>query len=418
MAKGDISGSKLYLKPNGYKAGLLMSEQPTDGTGDFTFARASKKNRINADLKLEVINNNIPPLSYDSNGCPFIKNEPQATNLLLYPISLTDFGTTLATLDNNGGAGYSSPSVDFPNKAFKLIESVGAGEHNAYKFGITATSGVNYSHSVFAKKGERNWLLLYDNYSASGRFFDLENGVLGGVRGTTPDNSYIEQLENGWYKCTIEVTSITTNVGFIVFVCDADLSFNYTGDGTSGVYICFPQTELGKPSSFTFTDTTLVAEGSTVTRLADYTSGGGDVNTYNSQEGVIYAEISSKDIQTASGINLSNLTPNERIDFGFSGGNLVMDIGGSGSFQAQFTTPATVDTKYKLAISYKLNECKFYVNGILIGTDTSVVVPAVGTYKDISFDLYTGGTKFIGNCYDLRYYRTIADVGDLITLTT
>ncbi len=78
----------LALFPSGRKATKLYSVLPTDGTGDFTVSRASKKNEINSDLKLEIIENNVPAFNYDAiGGCPVLNTEPQATNLITYPIS-------------------------------------------------------------------------------------------------------------------------------------------------------------------------------------------------------------------------------------------------------------------------------------------------------------------------------------------
>ena len=66
-----------------YKAGKIYSLKPTDGDGDFTVSRASKKHKINSDLKLEIINNDVPAFNYDTiGGCPFLNTEPQATNLI------------------------------------------------------------------------------------------------------------------------------------------------------------------------------------------------------------------------------------------------------------------------------------------------------------------------------------------------
>jgi len=82
----------LALFPSGRKATKLYSVLPTDGTGDFTVARGTgvtgKRHEINSDLKLEIIDADVPAFNYDSiGGCPVLNTEPQATNLITYPIS-------------------------------------------------------------------------------------------------------------------------------------------------------------------------------------------------------------------------------------------------------------------------------------------------------------------------------------------
>jgi len=90
----------LALIPSGYKASKLYSVLPIDGSGDFTVSRASKKHRVNSDLELEILNNNIPALNYDAiGGCPVLNTEPQATNLITYPIS---FGNSYWTKSGAG----------------------------------------------------------------------------------------------------------------------------------------------------------------------------------------------------------------------------------------------------------------------------------------------------------------------------
>ena len=80
------------------------------------FQEQVKKNEINLDLKLEIIANDVPAFNYDTvGGCPVLNTEPQAINLITYPISFDNAYWTKsgATIDDNGGAGYSAPSVDF-----------------------------------------------------------------------------------------------------------------------------------------------------------------------------------------------------------------------------------------------------------------------------------------------------------------
>jgi hypothetical protein len=83
-----MSTPSLVMIPAGRKATKLYSVLPTDGTGDFTVARAGLRNEINSDLKLSLIAANVPAFNYDTlGGCPVLNTEPQATNLIKYPIS-------------------------------------------------------------------------------------------------------------------------------------------------------------------------------------------------------------------------------------------------------------------------------------------------------------------------------------------
>jgi hypothetical protein len=80
---------------------------------------------------------------------------------------------------------------------------------------VSATSGVAYTQSVFAKKGTNNFIqilgttAIYDANSWAN--FDLENGVVGtvGISATAT----ITDFGNGWYRCTMTATATATASG-------------------------------------------------------------------------------------------------------------------------------------------------------------------------------------------------------------
>ena len=87
------------------------------------------------------------------------------------------------------------------------------------------------------------------------------------------------------------------------------------------------------------------------------------------------------------------------------------------------TIPAIVTdiTEFnKLAFSYKENDFKFYVNGVLAGVDTVGGVPAIGTYNKFAI---TSGTPsdsngFLGKTKQIQIFDTALTDAELITLTT
>ena len=69
----------------------------------------------------------------------------------------------------------------------------------------------------------------------------------------------------------------------------------------------------------------------------------------------------------------------------------------------------------KIAISYKLNEFKMYVNGTLVFTDTSGNTPIGLSQLDFN---QAGSNKFFGNTKDLQVYTKALSDAELIKLTT
>jgi hypothetical protein len=86
MAKGDsYAASQLFMgltPKNGYKASKLYCYKPTDGSGDFTWARNINSYRLNQSGLLELMGNNMPRIDY-TNTCPELLIEGERTNLAL-----------------------------------------------------------------------------------------------------------------------------------------------------------------------------------------------------------------------------------------------------------------------------------------------------------------------------------------------
>ena len=77
-----LDKATLLVTPNAYKTSKIYSIIPSDGSGDFTFTRASGATIINSTGQYEIVGTNMPRIDYDfSGGCPTILLEPQRTNL-------------------------------------------------------------------------------------------------------------------------------------------------------------------------------------------------------------------------------------------------------------------------------------------------------------------------------------------------
>ena len=74
-----------------------------------------------------------------------------------------------------------------------------------------------------------------------------------------------------------------------------------------------------------------------------------------------------------------------------------------------------------MAITYKLNEVKFYVNGQLISTDTSVNTFAPNTLTEVRSTIagISGGAfNLQAKIKDLRVYNRVLTEAEAIELTT
>lgn len=98
--------------------------------------------------------------------------------------------------------------------------------------------------SCVAKAGEAYVLRIREG-AVSGRrtAFNLNDGTLSYEGGATAANffSTITPLTDGWYRCTVRYTASATGQNWQFKGCGAGT--NTTGDGTSGLYVCFAQLE-------------------------------------------------------------------------------------------------------------------------------------------------------------------------------
>ena len=304
--------------------------------------------------------------------------------------------------------GFSAPSADSPLGAFKLVEDTSTSTHKNRAINALS-SATNYTMSVVAKKGERNWLSLND-VSASTVYFDLENGVVGSTVIGTPTYG-IESLSDGWYRCWMNATTSASG-HFGIYLAESDGVSSYTGDGTSGVYIFGAQLEQQS-----YATSYIKTSGSQITRLSDTASQTVPDGIIGQTEGTVYAEVNLSSIESmgvycgwkidgTSGNQLAFIMyPNGRIQATvFYGGSLVVNINDNNY--------GLTSGKHKIAFAYKQNDYILYVDGSVVGSDTSAAVPIVNDF-DIS---YTNGGSLKYN--QTKLYNTRLSNSELAKLTT
>jgi hypothetical protein len=232
---------------------------------------------------------------------------------------------------------------------------------------VVSTLSGQHTWSVFAKKGERQWLAV-DAFVDSARrtWFNLDNGTVG--TSAAGNTATITPVGNGWYRCTVS-RDATGAVRFRLFMSTSDNGGSYTGNGYSGIYIWGAQLEAGAfPTSY------IPTVASQVTRSGDAASmtGANFSSWYRADEGSFYID---GNIQT-TGINnyliaRDNATASNRLHLYIQNNTAFFQIRSGGSTEALITrVPSN-----KNAAGYELNNSAFVVNGQL-ATDTVCVMPS------------------------------------------
>ena len=362
----------------------------------FDFSRASKATVINKDGLIETVGSGQPRIDYKDDSKGALLLEPARTNYLLQSnqFDTTWSATNLTVTSGQTGVG---GSVD----AWKLnLTDV----NSRVQYNIS-TSGQK-SFSIYAKAGTLDFIRLFaaggDNPSV---FFNLSNGTVSS-QDVEVNSANIKNIGNGWYRCEMVYNETISSVRIYPAIADGDIS-QTSGD----IYIQYAQLEEGSyPTSY------IPTQGSAVTRLAESCSQTAPDSVIGQTEGTVYAEVnvaSIESIGTYSGWKVDgtsgnqiafNIYPTGRIQSTvFDGGSIVVNIN-------DFNYGLTSGT-HKIALAYKQNDYILYVDGSVVGSDTSSTVPIVNDF-DIS---YSNGGSLRYN--ETKLYNTRLSNSELIALT-
>ena len=373
----------------------------------------------NVSVKEVIDTNNIPRISYDSNGDNgHILLEPTSTNLFEYSESFNtaEWNRSAITVVDN-----SSQSPDGANNASLMYPS-SSGDFR-YLHNSTIASSSKYTISAFVKASGKNVVWMYINSSSQNGFiyYDLSDQTTQAVDGTTgTPTATIKSYANDWYKISFTTaTSITLNSGSGVGVCDAKGDAAVTVNGTDGVLVWGLQLEaLSYATSYIPTLT-----GSTVTRATETATGAGSATLINSTEGVLYAEIAAlADTDTTNpnrGLSISSGSTNNTIYIYYQStlNTLACILISNGTTQFSHSTSLfDVDNYLKIALKYKQDDFALWVNGVEVATDTIGNVP-IGL-NELAFDNGVGVDKFYGKCKALAVFNEALSDSELTQLTT
>ena len=385
----------LALIPSGYKNGKVYSVLPVDGDGDFDFSRGSEAARVRKDGLIETVTNNVPRLDWLNSDCPSLLLEPQRTNNLRYSEDLTNAVWSLL------GAGTGVNPVVTAN--YSLSPS---GEQTADRVVFNRGSGV----------GGNDYSIIRQIVSSVGQ------GVSSVYMKSNTSQNYLISIDETGFNNNVTVTPEWQRFEYSESTNDR-LQLSLRGGNNSSyadVSIWAAQMEAGSYKS-SYIKTT----SSPVTRQKDFIDGAGSSSLFNSLESTFFVEMASfLNAQTNSnGIELADISGQNRITLQYDTTNnqIRCDVRVLNSAQAIITTQSFDVTNFnKMAITYKLNEVKFYVNGQLISTDTSVNLFAPNTLTEVRSTIAgisSGAFNLQAKIKDLRVYDRVLTEAEAIKLT-
>jgi len=352
-----------------------------------SFSRASIGTYFGSDGLLKTAAANEPRINFDpvTGECRGLLIEESRTNLLTHSSGFAN--AAWAKTGINSGSAIDAP--DGSVSAIKMIPTATTGSHFAAG-AVTANDNADVTVSFFAKKGEYQHFILQgktkDNqYPAVS--FNLDTGVItpGSMAGSAKVG--MQSVGNGFYRCWLTWNVLTGAQGLQFFLsCRGDsnsTNVNFTGDGTSGIYIWGAQLEVGAfPTSY------IPTTNAQVTRAADVAS----VNTlspwFNPDEGVIVVEGLAASGTGSSAQHLAVFTDSSPINnalglYRGSSGNLGSFIYAGGSAQHDTNDAPTIagGALVKAALAYKAGDSARCHSGLPPVSVHAGVLPAVTSLR-------------------------------------
>ena len=304
---------------------------------------------------------NVPRLDYLNSSCPKLLLEPQRTNLAQFSESFNNayWVKSNATITAN-----TTVSPDGTQNADTAVITAG-GYVYAEFISYAAVTGQSATLSVFAKNATSTLL------------------AFGGATTAGTDVYKIENYGNGWYRHSVVRTftaTATTTLQFIINLVGTSILWGAQVEGSNSAYA----------TSY------IPTLGASVTRGADAASKTGISSLIGQTEGTLFAEFTRLNVGNAVVMfQCNDGTTNNRAQLEIGATGIATTSVLSGGAVSCVITGATLalGQTHKLALTYKANDFKLYVNGVLAGTDTSGAVPISMSRIDLASEL---GTSFGG----------------------
>jgi hypothetical protein len=295
---------------------------------------------------------NVPRLDYLNSSCPRLLLEPQRTNLTTYSEQIDNAGWSKLS-----GAGGSTPIVTanyglapdgtMSAERVQLARTTTSFSYSEVKQNF-GTSGTQYTVSVYLKSLSGTPTIAIAN---DGSTFN-----------------YLATLTNDWVRYTATFTaSGTASAELILYQQVAATSL------TADFLVWGFQAEAGA-----YATSYIPTLGASVTRVTDACSKTGISSLIGQTEGTIFFDVTLDSRASSTWFTVAPNLASGNVYIGIQIGatNLQAEVFDASSPQAVIPFNNSSTGRFKAALAYKANDFVFYVNGALVGTDTSGTVPA------------------------------------------
>ena len=373
-------------------------------SADFTFDRSSTATRVNKKGLIETVAIDTPRLDYPLidgvvQSEPALLLEPARTNLFTYSedFSQSVWLTWQATKTQSNNINPKGTN------GYYEISHTGSSSNNPNTRLVNVSLNGSYTLSFFVKINQSRYISLsiedYDGDRAR-VYFDTINKTFTTISnvGSPITNTAYSEFSNGWIRISLSVNllnAVYNEVGIGVY----NPSGSFPSASGEVISVFGAQLEAGSHAT-----SYIPTSGSSVTRSAETCNGAGTSDDFNDSEGVLFAEVAAlADDQTRRYIAISDGTVANavRINYHSDSNSIRIQVRQNNNIEANLTfTVNDVKTFHKVALFYKENDVKGYIDGVKVGTDINATMPTglntLEFHQGNQTQIFYGKTKEVG----------------------
>ena len=358
---------------------------------EFDFSRGSTATYVGRDGLIASAASGVPRIDFTNDTKGHLLLEPSRTNSIPYSEDFTTYNDNHLSIESN------TQETLSPQGIYNATKFTATGtDPYIFKSGINVTANTQTA-SIYVKG-------VGNSIGKQGRILFWYIGTAGGS-----STSITFTLTSDWQR--VEGSSTPTSSGTLAIRVDLP---NVAEVGDESYVYGFQMEEGSYATSY------IPTTGATSTRNADLCNNSGSAQDFNSEEGVLYAEVASlaENLGGSKNFAISDGTNNNVVKFVFrsSGSQIGVAVKSNGTTTVNNTYNMTVSNFFKMAFKFKQDDCALWVNGTEIATDTSATMPlALNTLR---FDRGDGGNDFIGKVRNLQVFTEALTDEQLQELTS